>query len=167
MCTRQETLCFFNRQITLADGKVTAADGLAVTPAVCDLLKDYIANRPAAMPQESSTLLTIREFSGGAPLFSNFTANTSKTLETHFAGRIDALSAKCRALGGTPRNSPGYDLSARFTALPGIPVYLTFNDRDECLPASAAFLFAADADRILTVTRLMTIATSLTGSLIA
>ena len=59
-----------------------------------------------------------------------------------------------------------YDLSARFQALPRIPVILNFNDKDELMPAKAVFLYYDNGDVYLDLQSLTITCTYLTGLLI-
>lgn len=161
-----DVLYFFNQKITISGEGILASD-LDISPAIRDLLISYLVHCPKVLPNAPLKLLTFREFSNAAPLFSMFTANTAKTVETHFSGRTDALALRCQELGAIAHDSPSHDLSVEFTALPRIPIIFNFNDQDEFMPASASFLYTNTAIDFLSLKNLMTIATYLTGCLIA
>lgn len=59
-----------------------------------------------------------------------------------------------------------FDLSLLFEALPGVPVLLRFNDRDDSFAATCQILFKASSEKILGIHSLGVIGTYLTGSLI-
>lgn len=160
------TLAFFGRQFNISASGIAPLDNQPVTPAISDLLIRYLAGCPEQRPPDSSRLVTFRELSGGSPLFARVTANTAKTIETAYSGRCHDLAMRCRKLGGKCLDRPGYDLSVRFSALPRIPVFLSFNDQEEMMPAAALFLYQDTADRFLDLEGLMTICTYLTGMLI-
>lgn len=160
-------LNFFNRELILSDKRITASDGRDIPPAIREMVSAYLLNCPDTRPHTPETFVTFREFSSAAPLFSSFTANTAKTIQTHFSNKTDALALKCRELGALIHDSPSYDISVEFTALPRIRIFLNFNDRDEFMPATASFLYTDSATKFLSLKHLMTVATSLTGALIA
>ena len=110
-------------------------------------------------------LLPFRDFKDAAPLVSHFTNNTSRLLETTFAGRLDELKCRCCEIGGVVQDSDVYDLSCRFYALPRIPVILNYNDRDEMFPASCSILFQSSAARYLDMECLSMTGTLLSGLL--
>jgi Domain of unknown function (DUF3786) len=157
---------FFNRKILVSEQNLVDADGLELTPAIRVLLFKYLLLCPDHLHKTSHKLVTFREFSNAGPLFSSFTANTAKIIETTFSGNIDELKTRCSQLGGHIVESASHDLSVRFRALHRIPILLNFNDTDEMLPANAAFLYQDNADIYLDLESLMVTCTYLTGLLI-
>ena len=121
---------------------------------------------PVTPVERSNKLVTFREFSDAGPLFSNFTENTGKIIETTFSGRLEELKILCVNLGGTLMENGSYDLSVRFRALPRVPIIINFNDREDNLPSTAGFLYHDTADRYLDLECLSITATYLTGLLI-
>ena len=91
---------------------------------------------------------------------------TAKILEQTFGSAPDALAKRCLALGAEPLEIPGFALGMAFTALPGIPVRLLFNETDDSMPAAASFLYMDTAIRYLNLKDLMSTCTWLTGMLI-
>lgn len=159
-------LKFFQREIEISREHIAARDNTPVTDAVAETLVQYLINCPGQMPAPCRRLVTFREFSGASPLFSRFTANTAKTIQTQFSGDLSGLLDRCQRLGGRLLETQGQDLSLRFTALARIPIILNFNDIDEIMPASAGFLYEDRADHFLDLKGLMTTCTYLTGMLI-
>ena len=157
---------FYNRQIIFSQDGINDAQGLPLTEAVKDVLCQYLLMCPEPRWESSNKLVTLREFSGSGPLFSRFTANTGKIIETTYSGNLEKLIARCLALGGTIIKNASYDLSARFEALSRIPLFLNFNDKEDMLPASAVFLFQDNADQYLDLKSLSSLCTYLTGQLI-
>ena len=157
---------FYNRQIIFSQDGINDAQGLPLTDAVKDVLCQYLLMCPEPTCESSNKLVTLREFSGSGPLFSRFTANTGKIIETTYSGNLEKLIARCLALGGTIIKNASYDLSARFEALSRIPLFLNFNDKEDMLPASAGFLFQDNADQYLDLKSLSSLCTYLTGQLI-
>ena len=157
---------FFNRRIVVSKQGVMDAQGQDLTPAIRVLLLKYLLLCPDHLHKTTHKLVTFREFSNAGPLFSSFTANTAKIIETSFSGNIEKLKARCNRLGGTFVETASHDLSVRFRALHRIPIILNFNDREEMLPANASFLYHDNADTYLDLESLMVTCTYLTGLLI-
>ncbi len=137
-----------------------------MTDAIKTVLSTYILNCPDTITQSSNRLVSFREFNGASPLFSRFTANTSKIIETTFLGHRGRLTSRCKELGGTRIETDGYDVSVRFLALPRIPVIFHFNDAEGAMPATAVFLFHKNATTWLDLESLTLISTYLTGQFI-
>ncbi|MCP4366943.1 MAG: DUF3786 domain-containing protein [Deltaproteobacteria bacterium] len=157
---------FFNRQIIFSQDGIDDAKGIPLTDAVKDVLCQYLLMCPDPMYENSDKLVTLREFSESGPLFSRFTANTGKIIETTFSGNLEKLISRCLALDGTILKNTSYDLSVRFKALSRIPIVLNYNDIEDMMPASAGFLFQDNADKYLDLKSLSILCTYLTGQLI-
>lgn len=157
---------FFNRKILVSKQDLTDTEGRDLTPAVRVLLLKYLLLCPDRICETTHKLVTFREFSNAGPLFSSFTTNTAKIIETTFSGNLAKLKARCARLGGTFVETASHDISVRFRALHRIPIILNFNDKDEMLPANASFLYHDNADAYLDLESLMVTCTYLTGLLI-
>lgn len=157
---------FFNRRIAFDRNNFKDISGKELTFAVKVVLCKYLLMCPEKTIESSNKLVTFREFANAGPLFSRFTANTNKIIETTFSGRLETLKKRCKRLGGTRVETHSYDLSVRFRALPMIPVILNFNDTDELLPAKAGFLYHENAQNYLDLECLSITCTYLTGLLI-
>ncbi len=157
---------FFNRQIALSKEGVYDTANNDITFAVKTVLCQYILRCPDQIISPTNRLVTFRELSNAGPLFSSFTQNTSKIIETTFTGRLMQLKDKCVKMKGAFMESGSYDLSVRFLALPRVPVILNFNDEDEMMPATAVFLYHDNADQYLDLECLTVTGTYLTGQLI-
>jgi len=157
---------FFNRQIVFNRNEFTDLSGEELTFAIKVILCKYLLMCPEKISESSNRLVTFREFANAGPLFSSFTANTNKIIETTFSGHLEKLKTRCLKLGGTIMETESYDLSIRFRALPRIPIILNFNDRDELLPAKAGFLYHDNAEIYLDLECLTITCTYLTGLLI-
>ncbi|RLC21719.1 MAG: hypothetical protein DRH93_11240 [Deltaproteobacteria bacterium] len=157
---------FFNRKIAFNRNDFIDMAGEEVTFAVKVVLCKYLLMCPEKVSESSNRLVTFREFSNAGPLFSNFTANTNKIIETSFSGQLESLKTRCQELGGTLMEAESYDLSVRFRALHRIPIILNFNDKDELLPAKSIFLFHDNAEIYLDLECLAITSTYLTGLLI-
>jgi len=157
---------FFNRQIAFDGDDFKDISGHPLTFAVKKVLCKYLLMCPQKVFESTNRLVTFREFANAGPLFSSFTANTGKILETTFSGCLEVLKDRCRKLGGTFVETDSHDLSVRFRALHRIPVILNFNDMDERLPAKAGFLYHDNAELYLDLEGLSLTCTYLTGQLI-
>lgn len=159
-------LDFFNRRIALSNGRFTDLSGDTVTVAIGLVLCKYLCLCPDQPVESPNRLITFREFSDSGPLFSSFTANTNKIIESAFTGKLERLKSRCITLGGTITKMGGYDLTMRFMALPRIPIVFNFNDADDLMPATAGFLYHDNANRYLDLECLPITCTYLTGQLI-
>ncbi len=157
---------FFNRQIAFDRNDFKDMTGKELTFAVKVVLCKYLLMCPKKISESSNRLVTFREFANSGPLFSSFTANTNKIIETTFSGQLETLKMQCWKLGGTMMEAKSYDLSVRFRALPMIPIILNFNDKDDLLPAKAGFLYHENAENYLDLECLSITCTYLTGLLI-
>lgn len=157
---------FFDRRILFNGNEFSDMEGRPVTFAVKVVLCKYLLMGPETISKRPDRLVSFREFKNAGPLFSNFTANTNKIIETSFSGHVDALGRQCQKNGGVLMESDSYDLSIRFRGLPRIPVILNFNDKDELLPAKSIFLYHDTAEDFLDLECLTITGTYLTGLLI-
>ncbi len=157
---------FFNRRIVVHKDGIKDIDNIEITFAIKFLLCQYILLCPEKLPEKSSKLVTFREFKNSGPLFSRFTSNTNKIIETSFSGNIEKLRKQCLKLGGVIVETANYDLCVRFKALHRIPIIMNFNDKDDLMPAQAGFLYHGDAQEYLDLECLSITCTYLTGQLI-
>lgn len=161
---------FFNREIKSSKNEFHALDEEPLTDAIKNVLHQYPhqygAKHTESLSEDSNTLVTLREFPDSGPLFSRFTANTSKIIETTFSGKVEILKNRCLTLQGEIMENASYDLSVKFNALDKIPIFFNFNDKDEMMPANAGFLFYDSAINYLDLKSLGTLLTYLTGQLI-
>jgi hypothetical protein len=157
---------FFNRKIVFDRNDFKDITGKELTFAVKVVLCKYLLMCPGKISKSSNRLVTFREFANAGPLFSSFTANTNKIIETTFSGQLETLKMRCQKLGGTMVETKSYDLSVRFRALPMLPIILNFNDKDEILPAKAGFFYHDNAQTYLDLECLTITCTYLTGLLI-
>ncbi|MDJ0780504.1 MAG: DUF3786 domain-containing protein [Desulfosarcinaceae bacterium] len=157
---------FFGQPLLVLPERVRPLQGPPISDTVVDILLDYIHRRPAASTGETA-LVTFRELAGAGPLAVAFANNTHKTISRSFGDDPMRLADACRRLAGrTKSTSPGYDLTARFQALPKVPAHLRFNAAEAPFPAEAALLFQKDAPDYLGLRSLHAVATYLTGHLI-
>lgn len=157
---------FFGRPLLVSAGEVGAPDGAPATPAVADLLRDYLA-RAAVPPRPLAECRSFRDFAGAGPLVLRFADHTHHLIARAFAGRLEDLRQACRSLGAQRAPAPwGADLEMRFEALPAVPLHLAFNDGEEGLPAQCRLLFAASVEAALSPGSRFTLGTYLAGALL-
>ncbi len=160
-------LNYYDRQFEFNGKEFVDPTGNKISLAIQTVLLTYLLQCPDKKPDVAGKLVSFREFADSGPLFSRFCENTGKIIETTFSGNIDALRAQCLKLDGIEIKTNTYDLSIRFRALPRVPVFLNFNDKDEMLPANAGFLYYENANSYLDLESLMITCTYLTGCLIS
>jgi hypothetical protein len=160
------TIPFFGRQHFISKQGVLDSDGKAPTPAVATVLLNYVLQN-TGQPPSNSEKVSFRDFKGAGPLVVSFANNTNRLIAGTFAGRLDALETACAGLGGEPEvGVASTDLFMKFQALPGVPQFLSFNDRDEDFPAQSHMLFQRSAETCLSHKSLFVLGTYLAGSLI-
>jgi hypothetical protein len=157
---------FFGRQHLISKQGIVDLDGKAPTPAVATVLLTYVL-RNEIIPPADPEKITFRDCKGAGPLVVSFANNTNHLIASTFAGRLDALESACQGLGGQPVvDAVSMDLSVKFQALPGVPQYLSFNDRDDDFPAQSYLLFQRSAENYLNLKSLFVLGTYLAGGLI-
>lgn len=84
-----------------------------------------------------------RDFKDAGPLLVYFANSVEGAITRAFAGRLEALRAAGRRLGGRhdPADDFAYDVVMRFNALPKVPVLLLFNDAAEGFAPRCVVLF--------------------------
>ncbi len=157
---------FFNRRIHMRSTNFEDVSGQNITDALKFVFCTYLLKCPDHVVKSRNRLVSFREFKNAGPLFSRFTSNTSKIIETSFSGKTSLLEQKCRRLGGNVIDISGYDIGFRFRALHRIPIILYFNDAEDSMPASAVFLFHDNAESFLDLECMTIMTTYLTGQLI-
>lgn len=157
----------YDQRYTISEDGISSLSGDDVTPAVRVILSKYLLYCTHYESTKDDPYKTFRDFRDASPLISYFTANTNKTLESTFAGKLTELRNVCQAIGGVEQENPSYDCSMLFYALPRIPVVLNFNDRDELFPASCSVLYRASAEQFLDMECLAMTGTLLSGKLIS
>lgn len=160
------TIPFYGEPYRISADGVVNAEGKKANFAICVLLCQYVLRCPEDRPA-TGDWVTYREFKDAGPLVGYFATNTNKTIETEFAGKIEALKSTGEALNGVRYDDGStYDLSMKFDCLPRIPVLLRFNDRDDEFPAQCSILFRQSAEKYLDMESLAIGGTFLSGMLI-
>jgi uncharacterized protein DUF3786 len=158
-------ITFFDKSYTVNGGNVVDAAGRHPTDLVIEVLLSWCSSSTCS--EKDSSLISFRDIPEGGPLAVNFANNTNKTLTQSFSGQLSKLTVACRRLGARPANLDlSAEFSARFEALPGIPIYLVFNDKEDALPAQCHLFLEESAASRLPPRALFAIGTYLTGRLI-
>ena len=156
----------YDKSYLVSSHSIDGLEGVVANDAVRVILSKYVLTCSDELPELSHKWMTYREFRNAGPLVSYFTSNTNKNIELHFAGGADRLEKRCRELGARIENNSSYDISARFYALPRIPVVLNFNDADDMFPAACSILYQASAEHFLDMECLAMTGTLLAGKLL-
>jgi len=157
---------FYGSPYRVSSRGVTDLSGKDINFAVGAVICKYILFSPKTVPC-GEELISFREFDGAGPLTGYFIENTQKIIESAFSGGMDRLKHACRDMGGISNiHDASYDVSVRFDALPRVPIYLRYNDRDEMFPAQCSILFKQTAEQFLDLESLGILGTFLVGNLI-
>jgi hypothetical protein len=109
----------------------------------------YILMCPKDLPGDSAWA-TYHSFKDAQPLLGYFARETTNPIGKCFTGKLMALEHAGSKLGGsTVTDNASYDLSILFEALPKIPLFLRFNDKDEEFPAQCTMLFKSSVSQYL------------------
>ena len=132
----------------------------------CVVLCRYLLMCPDRMPTDD-TWVHYRDFKDAGPLTVFFSDNAERPVVRRFAGRLPELEAAAAALdAANPDLDLAYDVAARFSVLPRVPVILLFNDADDLFPAQCRMLFEGRAERFLDAETLAVIGAHLANQLI-
>jgi hypothetical protein len=113
------------------------------------LLSRYILLAPRN-PFRQRDWMGFKDFRDAAPFAGAFSTQVERGLAGSFSGRTEELNRACTDLyGENPEMGLAYTLCRKFSALPGVPMVLLFNDKDEEFPAEARILFPDNADAFL------------------
>ena len=141
---------FFGRPFRITRDGIEGPDGAEPVHAEKVTLCKYLLMYPEERPEEDDSFVSYKDFKDAAPFVGGFKTNAEIPVALDFTGRLDRLREACDALGATtPESELNYDLTARFEALPEVPVVLLFNDEDEEFPALALMLFERRAEKYL------------------
>ena len=158
---------FFGALYTLTPDGIRDPENDPPNCKISEMLNDYVSGYPRNAP-ETGRLISFRELSGAGPLVVNFANNTNKTITATFAGNLPALQSAAGALGADPQpDVSGFDLFFTFKALPGVPLYLQFNDAQGPFPAQGSLLLEASIEAYFDMRTIFTLGTYLCGRLTA
>lgn len=156
---------FFNHQYLISRDGVRGFDAKPSFALKVMLLK-YILMCPESFPTSPTSWRPFRDFKDSAPLVSYFTNTTTHLIEEHFAKDTSSLLEQAKKQGGEIVESPTFDLSVIFSALPRIPILLNFNGADDLFPASCSILFRSTTEVFLDMECLTITGTYLTKQLL-
>jgi hypothetical protein len=142
---------FFNTSFTITPTAIVDSSGKKPNHVVSVVLCQYLLLCPTAVSR-TGELLTYNDFKDAAPHAAGFMNAAERPISQHFTGRPAELEERCRRLGGKPFSTvASYQLTYELPALPRVPIYLFFNDRDEEFAASCNLLFQKNASQFLDI----------------
>ena len=156
---------FFNHQYLVSRDGVRGFDEKPSFALKVMLLK-YVLMCPDNFPTAPTSWIPFREFKDSTPLVSYFTNTTTVLIEEYFTENCSLLLERVKDLGGELVESPIFDISVKFSALPRIPLLLNYNGADDLFPASCSLLFRSTAENFLDMECLTITGTSLTKKLL-
>ena len=132
---------FFGKPYRISAQAITDPSGKKPHLSICVILCKYLLMCPLIEPL-GGNWMAFKDFKDAAPLVHAFSNTVTRPIAETFSGRLSALAASGRKMGGYP---PGeafpYDLCIQFDALPKVPLLLLFNDQDDEFPAQCGVLF--------------------------
>ncbi len=156
---------FFNHQFLVSKNGVRGFDEKPSFALKVMLLK-YVLMCPSNFPTASTSWIPFREFKDSTPLVSYFTNTTTLLIEEYFAENCSLLLERVKGLGGELVESPIFDISIKFSALPRIPLLLNYNGADDLFPASCSLLFRSTTENFIDMECLTITGTYLTKKLL-
>jgi hypothetical protein len=158
---------YFNREYTVSSTGVTNCLGAIPDFAISVVLLKYVLMAPLVRPIPRGEWRSFRDFADAGPLVAYFSSNATKVLERAFAGKVDLLEERCRAIGATASLfTSSYDLSMEVRVLPNIPVVINFNDGDTEFPPSCTILYDRTVESCLDMECVAITGTTLAGILL-
>lgn len=156
---------FYTDPYRISHDGIYDGQGAQANPAISVVLCQYILRCPENLPAQNDWV-SFRDFKDSGPLMVNFADNTHRLIAQRFSGRLSELEDAGKTIGGTSENSDlSYDLTMQFDALPKVPIYLLFNDKDDEFPAQCSLLFKRSAEHYLDMECLTITGTFLAGNL--
>ncbi len=158
---------YFNREYTVSSSGVKNPLGATPDFAISVVLLKYVLMAPEARPVPGGEWRSFRDFADAGPLVTYFGSNVIKAVERAFAGKVDLLFERCRALGAKASLfSSSYDLSMEIRVLPNVPLVVNFNDRDEEFPPSCTILYDHTVESCLDMESVAITGATLAGLLV-
>ncbi len=140
---------YFGEPVRLTPAGLVDESGKRPDFSDCVVICRYLIMACEAKARDK-TWVAFRDFPDAGPLTVFWRDAVERPIAEAFAGRIDALSSACDALGARPPDTDiACDLCRQFSLLPKVPLLLIFNDKDEDFPAAASLLFEKRADGFL------------------
>lgn len=141
---------FLGKTYRVSPSGVRDESGRAPIHAVSIVLCRYLILAPAQIPLTGEDWVSYKDFKDAAPFVGGFVNNSERAVARHFSGKLDLLREAARQLQtGPPGLELSYQFTARFEALPRVPLLLLFNDEDEDFPAQCSLLFQRRAEKFL------------------
>ena len=143
------TIPFWGKPYQVSPRGVFDPEGEQPVHSASVILCQYVLLAPDDEPT-ASDWVAYRDFRDAAPFVGGFLNTAERPIAERFSGRVPDLDRACRSLGGRPlENGPAYHLGMRVPALPRVPLFLLFNDRDDEFPAECRILFERRAEQYL------------------
>lgn len=140
---------FMNETFTVSEKGIYDRSGCLPGFERCVVIFKYLLMFPESLPEDHEWT-AYRDLKNAGPLEKYFRNEVELSITRFFSGKVDALRKAVDLLGGVP---PGiqlnYDLAAKITLMPEVPVIITFNDEDEEFPAACSVLFENHAEAFL------------------
>jgi hypothetical protein len=141
---------FFGRVYRVSPRAIFNPSGQEPLHALSVVLCKYLLLCPDQVPRGGEDWVSYKDFRDAAPFVTGFVNNSERAIARNFTGRLDPLRAAAEQLGASrPALELSYQFSARFEALPRVPLLLLFNDEDEDFPAQCTLLFERRAEKFL------------------
>jgi hypothetical protein len=141
---------FFGRFYRVSPRGIFDPSGREPLHALSVVLCKYLLLSPDQVPRDGEDWVSYKDFRDAAPFVTGFVNNSERAIARTFTHRLSPLRAAAEQLRALP---PGlelsYQFSARFEALPRIPLLLLFNDEEEDFPAQCTLLFQRRAEKFL------------------
>ncbi len=132
---------FFGKPYRISAQGITDPSGKKPHLSIAVILSKYLLMCPLIEPL-GGNWMAFKDFKDAAPLAHAFSNTVTRPLAETFSGRLSALAASGKDMGGyPPAEEFPYDLCLQFDALPKVPLLLLFNDQDEEFPAQCGVLF--------------------------
>lgn len=142
----------FEKSYYVDKNGITDSSGKQPVFDICVVICKYLLLCPDVFSTDNN-LVSYRDFNDSAPLTGYFSNYVELHIAKIFSGRKIQLEQACKALGGYPLQNIKflYDLSMRFDALPRVPVFIFYNDKDDEFSASCSVLFEKRATNYLDI----------------
>ncbi|MEJ2158340.1 MAG: DUF3786 domain-containing protein [Desulfobacteraceae bacterium] len=153
---------FFNTRYFVSPTGIIGKDGKVPHLSVCVVLCKYLLMCPAAIPP-AGNLAAFKDFKDAAPLIQYFDSSVQGEIARTFSGNSTGLENVCQNLDGIPvQDDWPYQIKYRFNALPRVPLFLLFNDKEEGFPAQCTILFERRTEAFLDMESVAMLAGALT-----
>ena len=139
----------FGKPYAVSVKGVKGPSGKAPTLDVSVILCKYVLMCPETIPEQDGWA-SFRDLKDTGPLTVYYANDVERAIADRFSGKVDELEAATRRLGSmSPGMDVTYDVSARFAALPKVPLLMLFNDVEDQFPETCSVLMERRAESYL------------------